>query len=240
MSSLVKHQSKRKRGLFDKKKKSSKQRTRKYQSPQGFAFTQVGNKGPLPQNQKVTFTYYEYISLSPGAAGVPAEYVFSANGIYDPNVTAAGHQPRGFDQLMALYDHFTVIGSSINITASNKDSTGAQLIGVYVSDNPTTAGVPDDIMEKRVIAYKALAQNSGGPSNGTICMNLNPNTYLGRPNPLSVDTLRGNVSANPSEQVYFILFAMPMAEGVDEDQIHCHVRIEYTAILTEPKQPSIS
>lgn len=36
---------------------------------------------------------------------------FRANGMYDPEVALGGHQPFGFDQLMAQYTHFTVIRS---------------------------------------------------------------------------------------------------------------------------------
>ena len=204
------------------------------------SFIQKGNKGPLPQSQKVTFVYYQYVNLNPGIAGVPSQYVFSANGCYDPNISGGGHQPRGFDQLMALYDHYTVIGTRINVSACNTDTTGSQIIGIYVADNSTSSSSPIDIMERRLLTYTPLASQQAGGACANILYQLNPNEFLGRSKPLSDPELKGSNGGNPAEQAYLHLFVMPGKEGSDEGEVNCHVRIEYTVILTEPKQPSQS
>ena len=97
------------------------------------------NLGPLPMTQKAKFNYFNGFNLDVGAVGIPASYVFSANGLYDPNITGIGHQPRGFDQLMALYDHYVVIGVRAILTVHGSDTGNGTICGMYVKDNSTVA-----------------------------------------------------------------------------------------------------
>ena len=69
-------------------------------------------RSPVPLKMAATLLYSDQITLNP-AAGTVSKHVFSANGLFDPNITGVGHQPRGFDQYMALYNHYTVIGARI-------------------------------------------------------------------------------------------------------------------------------
>ena len=39
------------------------------------------------------------------------QFQVRANGLYDPQVSTGGHQPRGFDEFMTTYDMYTVHGS---------------------------------------------------------------------------------------------------------------------------------
>jgi len=49
------------------------------------------------------------VGLNP-AIGAAAGYVFNLNSLHDPNTSGVGHQPTGFDQLIAIYEQllFTV------------------------------------------------------------------------------------------------------------------------------------
>ena len=37
------------------------------------------------------------------------------NSLFDPNLSGLGHQPRGFDQLMAVYEKYTVVAAKITV-----------------------------------------------------------------------------------------------------------------------------
>lgn len=197
-------------------------------------------KGPLSVKLPSKFIYEDSFSLNVGAAGTAANYVFSANGLYDPNITGTGHQPRGFDQLMTLYDHYVVIASKITIWASLADVNNAGIISVRLLDGATTASNPNDILENRFVKTKILSPEGSGPNSSVITMKCNPNSFLGRSKPLSDPDLKGDVSNNPAEQAFFHVSAMPLGDGVDLSDIVCRARIEYTAVLIEPKQPSQS
>jgi hypothetical protein len=68
-------------------------------------------KAPIPNKFATKLRYSESVNIDPSLGGVPGVHVFNASSCYDPNTTGIGHQPRGFDQWMAMFDHFTVVGS---------------------------------------------------------------------------------------------------------------------------------
>jgi len=55
------------------------------------------------------YTFENGVGLNP-AIGAAAGYVFNLNSLHDPNTSGVGHQPTGFDQLIAIYEQllFTV------------------------------------------------------------------------------------------------------------------------------------
>lgn len=191
---------------------------------------------PLSKSKRVTLTYHDTFNLDVGAAGVPAHYIFSANGMYDPNITGVGHQPRGFDQLMTFFDHYTVLWSKISVTAVNADNTNGNFVVISVRDSSTTIASPDDIMEYPCV-YTSLSAEGSGINNKTISHSVNVSKWLGRPSLMSEDDLRGTTSANPVEQLYFHISSLPAPAGTDTQVVYCRARIIFDAVLTEPKQP---
>lgn len=196
-------------------------------------------KSVLGQQIKTTFVYAETFNLNPGVGGTPSNYVFSANGLYDPNITGIGHQPRGFDQIMSLYDHATVIAFKAEIFCHNQDSGNAVMLVGYLNDDNTPVTSQYDVMEKPTAKIQIISPEQSGPNVGKMVYTCNPNQFLGRPHPLSVDNLRNSKTSNPAEQVFFILSAFPLGTG-DHGDVNMYVRLEYTAILFEPDYPGQS
>lgn len=221
-----------------KYKKSKRYNRRKYRRYK--KLTPSTASGPLAVKLKANMVYSDTMTLNPGLAGAAAGYNFSCNGLYDPNITGIGHQPRGFDQLMLLYDHYVVIASKITITAANSDTGNSNMFAVLVRDSPTLMVDPNDIMENRFVRYSVLSSEGSGDNTKSITLRVNPNKFLGRSKPLADDQLKGNDSANPVEQCYFQVYAYPTPAGTDTTSVYCQVRIEYTAIFIEPKQPAQS
>lgn len=71
---------------------------------------------PLPSSKRSKIKYCQYVQLDAGA-GLASTQTFSANSLYDPDVSGAGHQPRGFDQMMTMYRYYTVLGATIEVQA---------------------------------------------------------------------------------------------------------------------------
>lgn len=197
------------------------------------------NMGPLSVKLKTKFLYSDRFQLNPGIGGIAGNYVFSCNGIYDPNVTGIGHQPRGFDELMELYDHYVVIGFKAEIWMANTDVANAQNICAYIKDDATPLPTVDDIIENRYIKWQVLAPEGSGRNTGKMTIQVNPTKFLGRSKPLSDPQLKGSTVANPAEQCNLIISAFPFTT-TDTGPIECHVRLSYTTILIEPKQPGSS
>lgn len=83
-----------------------------------------GNAVGLPARKMVQMRYGETIALT-STVGALGNYEWSANDLFDPNITGAGHQPYGFDQWTPLYQKFTVMKSEAHIEVA---STGVAMI----------------------------------------------------------------------------------------------------------------
>jgi len=198
-----------------------------------------GLRAPIPYKLTTSMLYSARVTLSP-TLGVAAVHVFSANGTYDPDITGVGHQPRGFDQLMALYDHNVVIACDIRV-----DYPG---VGVGGNINPgiaflalrdfTTAGTTEnDYLELGDCTHETTSPAQGYPTR--LMMSCNPNKFLGRSSPLSDPNLKNSASNNPTEQAYWHV-GLNRASGLDITAISALVTIKYTMVLIEPKDPGVS
>lgn len=67
--------------------------------------------------------YATNITLDPTAENLGATgsnvWQFSANGLYDPDITSTGHQPMFFDNYMSIYQRYRVMYSKISVTVVN-------------------------------------------------------------------------------------------------------------------------
>lgn len=186
--------------------------------------------------------YFETSLNLTGTGGVYSQYVFTANGLYDPNVTSTGHQPMGFDYMMALYEQYTVLSSKITVRACG-NGIQAVNVGLCLSPDTVTLVVPD-IVENGLMTAKVLdGRAGGGYGTGVRIKTLNLNCdvakYFGRRNQRElVDdvTLSGTAAANPAEQVYFVIGQWGFGSFTDNTAIAFDVTIEYTARFWEPRK----
>lgn len=194
---------------------------------------------PLATKLASKLIYEEQFNLNPSLGGLPAQYVLSANGLYDPNVGGSGHQPRGFDQLMSLYTHATVVGCKVTAVFHNVDSGNTQCVAIMPSDNLGSISDPSDILESPRVKFAKLSTLGSGQEMKTLSAIINPNKYLGISKPLSEDTVKNSSTDNPLNEVYFKLIAWNQA-GSDSGNVEVTVRAEYSVIFTEPKVPNQS
>lgn len=188
--------------------------------------------GPLRNNQKFTFKYASRFSIDPGVTGVPGVQVFSANGLYDPDITNIGHQPMGFDQIQAFYDHHVVIASKIKVWFSARNSNiYDQVISIHVADSLTAETDMTTILERPVCVNKMVGNGDNEPA--CLTLGVNPLKYLGK-NGTDDNELEGSASANPSEGCFFHVSSAPL-QGVNASALDCYAVIEYVAVMIEPK-----
>lgn len=218
-------------------KKTYSRRTRRRRGRRGRGKARITRT--LFGNKLVTkLKYQESFNLDP-AAGNPAVQVFSCNGIFDPNITGTGHQPRGFDQLMVMFSHYVVISTKITFSVGvNASAAFDSVMFITPKQTPTVGTSLNDYLEQRFTRHKYLG---AGPSAtpGQITYKLNPNKFLGRSHPLSDSQLKGAQSVNPVEQVFFHCAHSPLL-GADLGQSICSAVIEYTVIFIEPRLPAQS
>jgi hypothetical protein len=194
----------------------------------------------LGQKLNRKLIYHErYIQLDPGVSGVVSVQKFSANGCYDPDVTGTGHQPMGFDQIMQLYYHYGVVGSKITASFSNTSATQAQLVGISIVGDSAVSATASELIEQGNTTWLLLGALGSGTDTAKLSLAVNPGKFLGDQNVLDEESMQGSISANPAEQVYFYVWAEPLA-ATDTVLVRMCATIEYQVAFLEPKNPGSS
>lgn len=190
---------------------------------------------PLPTTFRCTMIYGTTFALNVATGGIPAVRVFSANGLYDPDITGAGNQPRGFDQISPLYDHHTVIGSKIEMMCSAEEAQSPMVFGIALKDGTSVSTNADDYLEEPFSSWQMASPFGSGVK---VLQKFSPK-FLGYKNPMSVEELEGSISANPAEQAFYHVWAYS-ASGTDEGNVYIPVRITYEVVFKEPNLPTQS
>lgn len=194
---------------------------------------------PLPMKFKARLRYSDpYDSFTILALNQQVGKVYTANGLYDPDITRVGHQPSGFDQLMLMYDHYVVIGCKITVTFYNQGTTTALLCTLSIKDSDVLEGDARIGLESGKIVSCVIG-NINTTSLQTLTMAVNPAKFLGRTKPLNDPTLKGTSAANPTEGAYFHVQASSI-DGLSGTVVRYTTMLEYTAIFFEPKPVGLS
>lgn len=173
--------------------------------------------------------------------GISAQ-VFRANSLYDPDYTGTGHQPNGFDALMAAYDHFTVLATKIRVRTIQAGSGGGTIepggIVVAWSDSGTFMASQTDYatcLEHRNVLSSSFYGSSAMPTLAPpLEAHISIPRLLQKPSSQIIDAAnyRGTVAANPTEG-YFLeigLFSFSSNPGA----ITLITEMEFSAVFTEP------
>lgn len=212
-------------------------------SSQPLALSQISFGNPLharrlnalPYKHRCTLRYYDDVDL--GGTGVsPTSYIFSANGLYDPDITGTGHQPMGFDQLMALYAHYTVNRSSIKVQFRASTTATALRAAVAVNRGQAALSVFSRVIEEGNVDFGVISavSGAGGPVPQWFVNAVNVADFQSITNILDDDTLKGNAGANPGTAISYTLYLA--ADSTITDHTLASVMIEYDATFTEPLQ----
>lgn len=186
----------------------------------------------FPKMLTVRHSYAVTQSLS-SSGGSIARLLYSCNGMFDPEVAIGGHQPMYFDQLTALYNHYTVQNAKISIKmVPNVNNSAAMVIGLYIEDDSVVS--PPDVqsfMEQQNGHHVLVSDDSNNTH--SLSRSWNVKDAFGG-NGLDNDELQGSVAANPTETQNFALYMFP-ADLVSVSSALFTVHIDYTAVWRELK-----
>jgi hypothetical protein len=182
--------------------------------------------------------YYDYQkTLSGGVGSVPTNF-YSANGLFDPDATGIGHQPIGFDQMMALYEQFTVLRAHIKVTFASAGEHAR--VGIYLSPDTVAPGLPrlveNGLMKMGVVCGPATS--NGQYAFTTLELVCDIPKYFGKSREaiLADPQMYGTIAANPGEQAYFAVCAWAAFDSAADVNIAYDVTITYESSYWEPKK----
>lgn len=223
-------------------KAKRKPRSKAPTSGRSYAQGELKMQTPLfPARVQKKLPYFEQAISLTGTAGVISQYVFSANGVYDPNVSGTGHQPLGFDTMMQYYEQYTVVSSRITVTGAGNGVQPATF-SICLAPDTTALALPD-IVENGLIVMKTIDGRGNtygsGERIGSLSLACNVANYFGRKSKkdlLDDVTLSGTVAANPTEQVYFVIAAWGFSAFTDNSAVNLSAIIEYDVVFWEPRK----
>lgn len=181
----------------------------------------------FPARLRTKLRYVETPSIT-NTAGVINSYVFAANGLFDPNITQAGHQPMYFDQYMTVYDHYKVLGSKISVrpTVNGTSLVNPVFCTIIQNDDYSIAGAssfPQVIEWGLLDAYRIIGGAYVQGHKAMTCKYSAKRVYKDK---YQSDSLIGDVSSNPTETTGFIIVQQPM-DAASTVTIQYEVIIDY-------------
>ncbi len=188
----------------------------------------------ISDRKLVRMRYSDIITLNPAAAGVSDNHFYRANSLFDPALTGVGHQPLSFDQYMAFYNHFTVVGARITLKfiANTAVAANTCIVGCYLDDDSTVLADPTLLIEQGKTSYKIMSSIDGSNSVVTLRKGFSAKKFFGHGNLVGESQYQGTVAGNPEEEALFHIFAAASNAG-DAAAFNVLVVIDYVAILTE-------
>lgn len=219
-------------------KKNYRKKYRRRRRSRGLQLTRQIGSAPVAKTQVTKLVFAEQIALDPGV-GLVATASYNAGGCFDPRVNLGGAQPRGFDQWMAFYEHFVVLGSKMTVmfqTTGLQPSDGNGVVGIYLKANSSNqiTTIPE-LIEQQNTVYKPIAPVGSYNSTVTLHKNYSAKRFLGRTSVMSDPALKGSISADPTESAYYEICAGASAGSDNLGSVRCQVKIEYIVALIEPK-----
>lgn len=223
------------------KRKSKRKYKPRYN--RGLQLTRQMGNGPTSKSQITKLTFSEQIALDPGT-GLVASASYNAGSCFDPRVNIGGGQPRGFDQWMAFYSHFVVLGSKIKCTFQTtglQPSDGNGIVGIYLKAGSVSEilTIPD-LIENPNTVHKPVGPVGGYNSTAIVTKTYSAKRFLGRESVLSDPALKGSTTADPTESAFYEVCAGPSNTGDNLGSVRVLVEIEYIVAFIEPKNLSSS
>lgn len=204
----------------------------------------LGRRSIMPDSLDTNLPYCDTKTLVADMGGTSAVHVFTLNGMYDPDITGIGHQPRGFDQYCGtensagMYKHYLVKGTKVEITWTNY-STEPVRVGMAFKDLPTISTSGNDYMETADSTYAVLGKEGSGHEIKKLVMFWSGRRWFGKPNLDTERDIMGSNASNPTEQAYVHLWTDNMGAGID-CTTKANIKISYACGFKCPVTPAQS
>lgn len=184
----------------------------------------------LPPVLRTKLRYQGFNSLS--STPTMATQVIRANSLYDPNLTGAGHQPRGFDELAALYNEYRVFGVYVDVSFKVTTNTFAYVGWSQVASNVSAPTSINGVVECRRGFNKLIASDK--------VYRIRRYFSVAEVNSVSKEVVRADdnykaaVSANPTEGPVIQIHAASPDESTST-VVHCNYVLTYYCQFMNPK-----
>jgi len=183
----------------------------------------------VPDEQFLTFEYADQINAS--AAANLYQYQWRTNSCFDPNLTATGAQPVGWDEWSALYSRYTVEAveydySVYNRTAGSTASVCSTLLPSATAPTDFFAAAGMRLSKVAYTQYGSPPARVSGKATNAVIAGVDPMVIT------ADDAYSAAVSANPSRDS---VLTLSIETAGATDTLTIAGRIKYKVRLWAPK-----
>lgn len=209
--------------------------------------------GGLTDSAIIKFRYSQAFTLDPSDVFESASRIYSANSLYDPDVTGTGHQPYLYDFWSQVYSKYTVTGARCVMYPEYQNSGNLTpgTFGIIISKDTTLPATWNNDQFYETVNGVGTKNKMGGTiqfvqagnSRARVVKNFSARKFLGIKDPTDGNTysgLTGNLGtgSSPATQVYFLPYYL--SNGVagsanDPSATTFRVIIDYIAVLQDVK-----
>lgn len=193
----------------------------------------VQYKTGFPKQLAITHKYCCNLRFTWTAPSTNVSYdAIGVNCLYDPYMGIGGLQPLYFDQLAAIYNHYTVMKARFKMTVI-PNTVEPFVAGIYIDDDATPAVTSLDVVCEQPSAVYLVSQRDAQVV--TVYKNWDCKSVFG-PNPMDNDKLQGDVATNPAETQVFIPFVRPVNAGIAATTyFDAFISVEFDTVWNELK-----
>lgn len=185
----------------------------------------TGNGGTygFPDSIITKLRYCDLQELDSPFGAMDVNY-YRANGIFDPDAAAGGHQPMFRDNFSLIYNDYVVLGSKISVNFTPYNVVQNWICGVTVDDNGTISPTLTTKMEANNSNWGLMSM--GGSGTMSIVEVFSPEMYG-----VHAENDQGAlvaVGADPALQFYYGVWAHAVDATISTQKCYATVEIEYT------------
>lgn len=164
-------------------------------------------------------------------ADLAKSYTYRANSVFDPDLTATGHQPYGRDLLSTIYLRYKVLSAKCTAvfypqgTSLGDMGTGA----ITLSTESTGATNATLSLEQPETTWKYFSRADHGPVK--VVKYFNSSRFFGRKRN---HDLTADIGNTPDEAAFFHISTTNVNNLDVQEAVRCHVTITYKVLYTEP------
>jgi hypothetical protein len=195
---------------------------------------------PTLKNKKLRYADFDTLTTS---VGTTSSFQITANGLYDPYASGVGHQPMGFDQYAAFYNHYVVrnakLRASFALTSDPSNGIGWLAYGITRSDDTTVPTVWTTLVEEGNTAWgftKFRPRSTFKDTTVTLDLDM-ARFFQVKPKDLTAkDSLNALVSANPTDTAIFTVWvAWVDTSETAAVEVSVAYHVDFIADFYEPK-----
>jgi hypothetical protein len=187
----------------------------------------------FPANRRTTLRYVDYNSYTI-TSGVIAQVFYSVNNLFDPNTSGGGHQPMGFDQWAAIYNHYVVVSCDVSVRFTHPQGTGTIVVGVNLHDDTTAAAAYSTLVEQGKGAWSTLVSGFG-ETQRTLKYHYDAKNWFNITNIKdNLDRLGGPVTGGPGDNVALGIWGQSI-DYTQSGSFQAVVQMDFLVDFSEPK-----